>query len=211
MIDDDYPEIGKSIFGGVGSEGEASLETDWRSASGYRHAYQTAADKLVQDLGESGGFSDDDPDVLVYPVLFLYRHCLELRIKETLLCLRILQDVQPEIPEGHGLAGLWKEARRRLLEHSEGTGEWDPFVPDLEARILEFHTIDKDSTGLRYSFERDGAKTLSSFPNRSGAKDKSISLAHVKSVFADMDAVFELIYLTLDNALTARGIYLWDM
>ncbi|HHS8916416.1 TPA: hypothetical protein ACTVMT_005267, partial [Escherichia coli] len=55
----------------------------------YTEGYRRAADILINHIDESGR----DQDFLVYPVLFLYRHHLELLIKQIIgLALALAED-----------------------------------------------------------------------------------------------------------------------
>ncbi len=89
-------------------------------------AYKLAADELLkQALGRL------EPHEVDYPILFLYRHCIELYLK-TLL-------TKP--PEHHDLGELIK-----LLEQQYG-GKLGGWVLD---RLHDFHRIDVRSDLFRY-------------------------------------------------------------
>lgn len=70
-----------------------------------------------------------------YPVLFCYRHALELYLKA----------VVPDAKKKHGLKDLWEALRLQL----EGRYR-DDQIECLGARIMEFHSIDPRSTAFRY-------------------------------------------------------------
>jgi len=75
-----------------------------------------------------------------YPILFCYRHALELYLKAI---------IPEETKRIHGLDNLWGA----LQQHIEGR-----FRPDhigwLRDRIMEFHDIDPRSTSFRYHDSR---------------------------------------------------------
>lgn len=70
-----------------------------------------------------------------YPVLFCYRHALELYLKAVAPCAK----------KKHGLKDLWDALR----PHLEGRYR-DDQIEWLGARIMEFHSIDPRSTAFRY-------------------------------------------------------------
>lgn len=198
-LDEDYSNIEHSIFDEIGgSERVASIESDWNSLSGYRLAYQVAADNLVDSLG------DDfmEPDALIYPIMFLYRHCLELRVKEMYLGMKILHRQEADIKmRRHDIRKFWKELRA-LLELS-----WkdQTILDSVEQRIMEFDDLDKTSFAFRYPDILDGEAIVI----RSSQNPTLLDLHAVRGIFSDLDAVLEEINLLIDNELTARRIYLW--
>ncbi|MCZ5484310.1 hypothetical protein O5584_24240 [Escherichia coli] len=72
----------------------------------YTEGYRRAADILINHIDESGR----DQDFLVYPVLFLYRHHLELLIKQIIgLALALAEDPDKHQykKDDHNLNNLW--------------------------------------------------------------------------------------------------------
>ena len=92
-------------------------KVDW---DGYAMAYKIAADRLVDGL-QRGPISEL---YQVFPIMFLYRHYLEIRLKEIL---RILRDWDgrrdAQIPHTHDLPKLWKEVRQLLEKFDNGIAE----------------------------------------------------------------------------------------
>ncbi|EFH8745037.1 hypothetical protein GF050_17545 [Escherichia coli] len=79
--------------------GLLASDSDWHNnaclnympdhGTAYTEGYRRAADILINHIDESGR----DQDFLVYPVLFLYRHHLELLIKQIIgLALALAED-----------------------------------------------------------------------------------------------------------------------
>ena len=197
---EEYNHINRSIFDeSDGSERVASVESDWNSLSGYRIAYQSAADKLVESL--SDGFLE--PDALIYPIMFLYRHCLELRVKELYLGMKILNQQENAIKmRSHDIKKFWKELRTMLeLDWKDQA----TLLDNIEHRIMEFHDLDKKSFAFRYPVLLDGEEIVI----RSSESPALLDLHAVGEIFADLDAVLEEIYLLIDDEITARRIHLW--
>lgn len=120
----------------------------------YVIGYRTAADILVDYVKQTHG----DQDFLVFPIVFLYRQYLELRLKDLIRTGNPLLDEPPDFPKKHELNKLW-EICRPILEKLE------PQVPsqDLEAikeAIAKFCTIDPSSESFRYPFRRKGGHSL---------------------------------------------------
>jgi hypothetical protein len=115
-------------------------------------AFKIAADMIL----DSHQSAEQGPhhDALLFPVLYLYRHCLELKLKDlVLLGVRTHFFDSAEVVEilgEHELCPLWTRAKRLML---------DSYPNDNEAQVAEsiindFHQIDKDGQTLRYDRRR---------------------------------------------------------
>lgn len=76
----------------------------------YARGYKRAADLLVSHIDASGG----DQDVLVYPILFMYRHYFELRLKQLVRDATVLLDEEFKIPGAHPLTPLYVRLVQKL-------------------------------------------------------------------------------------------------
>lgn len=197
-LTEDYNKINHSIFDEHSvSDGIASIESDWNSLSGYRIAYQAAADNLVNSL------RDDflEPDAMIYPIMFLYRHCLELRVKELYIGMKILHRQEDDIDiRTHDFGKLWKEFRSLLNWNSQ-----EVLLDSIEKRIMEFYDLNRKSFNFRYPDLLDGGEILI----RSSGNPALLDLHEVGEVFSDLDAVLEEIYLLVDDELMERRVHLW--
>lgn len=122
----------------------------------YTIGYKKAGDILVRYVMERG----EDQDMLIYPIVFVYRHYIELRLKEIIKEGRILLDKPGSFPEHHKILDLWNVAKDIALKVFEND------IKDIayaEHIIKEFHKIDPDSFAFRYPTEKaknGGEKTL---------------------------------------------------
>lgn len=110
-------------------------------------AYKTAADTLVGCVLEQGA----DADTLVYPIVFLYRHYLELRLKEILREGSLLLDEDRDFKEVHPLLDHWpfvKSIIQRVWAHEpEDASDEMALVEDI---LTQFDAIDRQSMAFRY-------------------------------------------------------------
>ena len=121
---------------------------------GYATGYKLAAEILVERVDQT----NRDQDRLVYPILFNYRHYVELRLKLIIRNACRLLDEEPRTPAGHKLDLLWTEARP-LIERcypNDPKSDLD-LAQDL---ILQFVAADPRSDGFRYSTDRSGNPNL---------------------------------------------------
>lgn len=112
----------------------------------YRHGYKLAADMLCQKA-----LDECSVHTLIFPILFLYRHYIELSLKETLHDASwFITDVRRTDPT-HDLRTLWKKTRGVLPV------VWPEAEPEqidaVEACITEISEHDPQSMALRYPFD----------------------------------------------------------
>lgn len=124
----------------------------------YAYGYRRAAEVLVHHVSTN----HTSLDVLVYPVVFLYRHHIELALKLIIRDARILlNELSPQKP-GHRLPELWATAKA-LISRVESC---DPVGLDgVDAAIAQIDSVDLRSTVFRYPEDLNGAKSLTAMTN----------------------------------------------
>lgn len=150
-----------NIFGN-GDElyGNARLGSEFNSWNLYAYGFRRAAEILMKHVDDR----HTSLDVIVFPIVFLYRHHLELAIKLIARDARLLlpDEPPPKKPE-HRLQALWDEAKR-LIILVLGV---EPFglEPIDGGVVVQFDAIDSRSTNFRYPEAFDGSKPLSHISN----------------------------------------------
>jgi hypothetical protein len=120
----------------------------------YARGYKQAADILVDHISAMKRYQD----MLVYPIVFLYRHYIELCLKEIFRDGNILLDEPKEIPIHHKIDELWKDCKIILKKLQR-----DSIKDDLEAVdeiITQFSEMDPSSFAFRYPTDTKGKKSL---------------------------------------------------
>jgi hypothetical protein len=114
--------------------------------------YAEAANRLCMSLLSENHFGDND----AYPVVFLYRHSLELYLKGVivranhLLSLRDQDELCATLKADHRLPMLYTAARK-LLEHSfPGETELTEFLDRLAGIVADLDAVDPGSFAFRY-------------------------------------------------------------
>jgi hypothetical protein len=111
-------------------------------------AYKRAADLLVQ-----GAVNDRaHRDFLVYPIIFCYRHFLELQLKCLLHEYGGLVGVKANWAD-HGLNRLWPPFREMLLRFD---GHDDEAIGVVGECVADFATVDPGSFSFRYPTGKAG-------------------------------------------------------
>jgi hypothetical protein len=117
-------------------------------------AFYNAAQKTLD--GIAADKSRRHHDDLLFPVLYLFRHYLELQLKEFVIlglrCGDIQEDPQVEkLLGGHAIRpALWSHCKRFIVKSYKNPEK----LPLVDSAVNEFHDIDPDGQSLRYDREK---------------------------------------------------------
>ncbi|WP_149477031.1 hypothetical protein [Escherichia albertii] len=147
--------------------GLLASDSDWHNnaclnympdhGTAYTEGYRRAADILINHIDESGR----DQDFLVYPVLFLYRHHLELLIKQIIgLALALAEDPDKHQykKDDHNLNNLWPVVQKLILEVDDSYRPSDFRL--VKEVVKALHQADERATDFRYARRNDGTRSL---------------------------------------------------
>jgi hypothetical protein len=116
-------------------------------------AFKLAAD-MILDAHEAAKVGPHN-DHLLYPVLYLYRHCLELKLKDLVrlgvTCGDFKFSEVKGMLGGHHLQPLWSKVALLFSNHCPKDGE----LREVRKTVLNFDRIDEDGNTLRYDRSRD--------------------------------------------------------
>lgn len=130
---------------------------------GYAEGYKRASDILISWIKNQRR----DQDFLVYPIIFLYRQSIELKLKSVIKNGLILLEINSEKIDHHNIVKLFDKSREILLKVGPMCHE---DLIKLEKIILALNELDPSSYVWRYSKDKKGNATLN-------PEDKSINLA----------------------------------
>jgi HEPN domain-containing protein len=125
---------------------------DWDA---YAEAFKLGAETLLRHVFESRMHLD----LLIFPVVFLYRQYVELRLKELI---EVTRHLDTEDRQTHDLARLWRKVRPELEQLFPGSID---HLDAAEQKISELAALDPRSFTFRYPQDRTGNATLPSPPN----------------------------------------------
>lgn len=172
-----WPAEGGRIF---------STSENWRQnaqiAEGYdcsiviEDGYKRAGDILVEHALSHGG----GKDFLVYPILFCFRHYLELAIKNFLNTHGDIKGIKANT-SSHNFEELWPDCRC-LLQEIFSVGNDDESLLIAENYIAEFSKIDPNSFHFRYPTDRKG--------NRISLDIKEVDLVNLRNSMDYLHTVF---------------------
>ena len=156
MIDDTIPRPRKDdqLFKADGDWWHnACLDGLHGSWGVYAEGYRQAGDLLVEHIKDS-----PYRHFLVYPIVFLYRQYIELRLKEIIRDGNQLLDFPEEFPKHHMIDKLWRQCRRILEQVWPEAPAED--LDAVEKCIQQFSEKDPTSTAFRYPTDKDGNPSL---------------------------------------------------
>lgn len=116
----------------------------------YADAYKDAADILLDRLLDS---RDHSLDRFVYPICFMYRQYIELRLKEIILKFLPQKQKTAKVRKlNHNICCLWYEAKRVLEERYKEDDK--AILVHVEDYVMQFHEMDESSMSFRYPVDR---------------------------------------------------------
>ncbi|MGE3152057.1 MAG: hypothetical protein AB7G48_11230 [Nitrospiraceae bacterium] len=119
-------------------------------AAGYRQAAEILLRRLLADPEGTAG----ERDSVVLPILFLFRHYLELRFKDIIVYGLVLSGQRAEWRHGHDLDRLWTEVHQ-LCGSLYGASLPAQFVTIAEC-VNDLCQLDPNSESFRYGRDRNG-------------------------------------------------------
>lgn len=142
----------------------------------YREGYYDAGVCLAASVGARSG--------LIFPMLFCFRHFVELSLKSLIATYASLADVTPseKLLRKHDLAKLWTEARRLIEAAESGGGEGDATLANVERCVHELDEADKRSTLFRYATDEAGDSVEGRLPKTEIAQFLK-TMANIESFF----------------------------
>lgn len=153
--------------------------SDWDFiASGYKNAADILIERLVNDEQIKRVAKDwkqaQQSVGIIFPAVFAYRHCLELRLKGLIVDGRSLLDQAAETFTDHSLMSLWDTFRKISEQVFPGDPDPDDVLNSVESCIRQFSQIDPTSQVFRYPARKGGEPTLEGMP--------PISLLNIRDV-----------------------------
>lgn len=146
-------------------------------------SYKTAADLLIEKQAKSLMVGATQ-QYIACPIMFLYRHFLEISLKGLMVDLQTLGkqvnpliSVDPQVLDkglpGHSLIQAWLPVRQLLVELSpdqnqcaDRSAEANATYDAIEDRIREFDEIDEGSFSYRYPIDRRNNPALGPLPSQ---------------------------------------------
>ena len=151
-----WPQKGDQLVSTTGGHGLNAWFSGRTDLVAHVEGYKRAADLIWQQI-------ELEPraaaiDFLVFPMVFLYRHYVELCLKDVIAAGIYLESGSGSYPATHNLSELWKLARGHL--ERIGPGCSDETLDSITALIGQFDQLDPGSFTFRYPISKALAPVL---------------------------------------------------
>lgn len=129
------------------------------------HSYISGYLKAAKLLARIVIFSASYMDTLVYPIIYLYRHYLELQLKHLIYEGAIMTDLEIDIKlekilHEHNLMSLWGSFVPLFEEICQHESDLEEVKKGMESYIQQIHEIDPQSFSFRYKKSKTGKNNL---------------------------------------------------
>jgi len=146
--------------------------------SSFAQAFKEAGDIIIKQLSKKG--NRPYPDMLFMPIAYLYRHSLELQLKQIIKLgtdLGVVEDNKKlrDTLSCHNLHKLWNCVKKAVDELDSESSSTEDFS-SAEQIIQHFHFIDKSGQSLRYPKNLSEDKPANDRP-------KFVELKHLQEVY----------------------------
>jgi hypothetical protein len=141
------------LFKSVDGPPNNGVSADFLYSEGYLNAARILSNHVCNH--------EHRQDILIFPIAFLYRHHVELSLKDLVRVAHYLVAGQKPAGGSHPLIPLWEELKKLLADLGELPPTAD--LEGLEAYINQLETVDKQSQAFRYPKSRKGQPHLSGF------------------------------------------------
>lgn len=129
-------------------------EMSYGYIEGYRSAGEILADYVTDKFSEEDGYRGGALDMLVYPILFLYRHHLEIRFKGIIKVGKQLLNQSGDYSNEHGLTKLWIESETIIksiyAQHNENITALDDDFEFITHMVADLESKDPSHDAFRY-------------------------------------------------------------
>jgi hypothetical protein len=143
----------------------ACLNISWRPDLFYSSGYLEGARQLVHHVLRT----HSDQDMLIFPIVFLYRHHVELLLKRLLMVTssvvnKSLSAAEVKHLRKHRIDLLWNDVKQTLYASCRGASAAPPTkenVAGVDSYVKQLTNVDRDSQSFRYPTSNEGSATLS--------------------------------------------------
>lgn len=154
MEDFPWPESGDELFRERDRIEDAWIHPSTVNFVVYADSYKQEADELVK----SAVGKKTKSDKFIFPILYLYRHHIELQMKFIIRTARRLPGEDDPDYKHHRLKKLWRECRS-IIEEAFPHGENDD-IEVVENVVIEFAQADPGSYTFRYPEDKKEEPTI---------------------------------------------------
>jgi hypothetical protein len=154
------------------------MPTSYQTLDAYAEGYLQAAQHLSRAVLRRR--TRLTLDYVAIPIVFLWRHYIEIRLKELIIASGALLGKRQKHAKTHDLVNLWGQARPLLKNAAQVS---DRELKRADTIIKQFANVDPSSEHFRYAEDSNG--------NRSLGGVRQINLGALTSEMIKLSALFE--------------------
>ena len=185
-----WPAPGDSLFAAAGEWKMLAALSKYPDFLTYAGSYKDAADAVLEtiELQRRGA------DSMVYAVMFLYRHYVELMLKGLIQLGESLDGTRAEYPKIHNIERLWNKCRP-LIERAFPDGD-TAAVEAVDHCMKEMAAMDPDAEAFRFPDNIRGKPTKHTKP--------LLGLRNVRNVMEKIAGLLDGSYDCMSEELQCR-------
>jgi len=193
-----WPQADDVVFH-EGFDPDTTAELDWfgmGTQAAYASGYSRAAGRLIEDAAE--GRLLFHPDNLLYPIVFLFRHSIEIRLKLVIAAAShfLTSGIDfDRLHSTHSLHSLWNRAKELVQEARPDSVDL-PFG-DAERILLQLHEKDPGGVAFRYSLTKEGK------PHGLNKVPRRVDLGNLRDVINRLENFLDTLLAIIDEAAQA--------
>jgi hypothetical protein len=174
----------------------------------FSDSYKTAAVKLFEQL-DGTAFS---ANTLVYPIVFLCRHFIELRMKELISGINYSLLEKYTFPDGHNLDALWNTYKSLIHRAGKSFVPNKKLLSNTEELIKEFNLVDPNSMCFRYPVDKSVDRNPSLTITNLDLENFRLTMEKLFNFFdTQSDIIFHLIDVAEEYFSEIRNLYHQEM
>jgi hypothetical protein len=182
-----WPRMGDSLFKKhPNRKMDASLTFQYDKEYLYSQGYMEASEILAKAVVEKTEFGY--PDHFVYPILFLFHHHLELKLKHIIRIYYKSENIQRGVPHTHDIVQLWNEGKAFIQKVNDGVE--DDTLEAVDSIIRDLETLNRSSEGYRFAFGRNG---------ESITEKRTINIENLSGLIPRINSFFDGVRMQMDN------------
>jgi hypothetical protein len=163
------PDPDKELFATSENHPASQLLPELLNWHIYARAYKESADFLVDHIDRRDAFKIN---VCALPIIYLYRHYIELVLKDSILTCQIALRKGDKVPHGHNVIILWDILKKQF--HDLGDNSLLEYDAGVSCYLEQLDQFDPQSFSARYPTDRKGKPTIkkSVFLDLTNLKDR---------------------------------------
>ena len=173
-----WPKASDKLFS-EGHKGQAAYLPTHTSMRFFNmtEGYLRAADELV----DRAASDDYQGELLVYPIVYCYRHYLELTLKYMLAQYGSIGGIKA-VWDTHRLDDLWKKYRKLIRKLNIDSPDNRSDDEAVERLVIEFSKIDSHSSTFRFPVDKKGKLIDIDF--------ERVDLIHLRNIMHGLKSYF---------------------